>query len=160
MKDRYPLPVIEDVLDNFSRSRVFTTLDLENGFFHVDVEPTSIKYTAFVTPDGQFEFCKVPFGLCNSPSVFQRYINMVLSDLIREKIVVVYMDDLIIANQTEEENVKCLRQVLNVTSKAGMIIKWKKCQFAKRKVQFLGHILENGTVAPSVEKTIAIRNYP
>lgn len=160
VKDRYPLPVIEDVLSNFHSSRVFSTLDLKNGFFHVDIHPESITYTSFVTPDGQYEFLKAPFGLCNSPAVFQRYVNTTLNELIREKCVHVYMDDLIIASETEEENIQSLQKVLKVTADAGMIIRFEKCQFVKRNVLFLGHILENGCVRPSDEKTAAIKNYP
>lgn len=104
IKDRYPLPLIDEVLEKFHGMRVFTTLDLKSGFFHVDVKPDSIKYTAFVTPDGQYEFLKVPFGLCNSPAIFQRYINTIFKELIRENVVVVYMDDLIIAAENEQEN--------------------------------------------------------
>lgn len=69
-KDPYPLPLIEDQLDELQGAEIFSTLDLRNEFFHVTLEESSRKYTAFVTPDGQYEFLKVPFGLCNSPSVF------------------------------------------------------------------------------------------
>lgn len=71
IKDRYPLPLIEDQLDQLQDTKVFSTLELKNGFFHVRMDDASVKYTAFIVPDGQFEFLRVPFGLCNSPSVFQ-----------------------------------------------------------------------------------------
>lgn len=116
--------------------------------------------TAFVTPDGQYQFRKVPFGLCNSPAVFQRYVNMVLNDLIRRNIVTVYMDDLIIASKTEHENFEKLRMVLAVAEQHGMVIKFKKCHFLKRRGSFIGHILEGGCVRPSEEKTLAIREFP
>lgn len=76
IKDRYPLPLIDDQLDILQGSTVFSTLDLKEGFFHVHVDEASKKYTAFIVPDGQYEFCKVPFGFCNSPPTFQRYINV------------------------------------------------------------------------------------
>ena len=72
VRDRYPLPLIEDQLDLLQTAKCFSTLDLKNGFFHVPVEKESRKYTAFIVPDGHYEFRKVPFGLCNSPSIFQR----------------------------------------------------------------------------------------
>lgn len=72
VRDKYPLPLVEDQLDKLSEAMVYCTLDLKNGFFHVPLEEESMRYTSFVTPDGQFEFLMVPFGLCNSPAVFQR----------------------------------------------------------------------------------------
>jgi len=96
VRDRYPLPLIEDQLDLLQNARYFSTLDLKNGFFYVPLDKDSIKYTAFIVPDGHYEFLKVPFGLCNSPSVFQRFINNIFKNAIREKIVLTYLDDLII----------------------------------------------------------------
>jgi len=90
VKDRYPLPLIEDILDRLQAARIFSSLDLKNGFFHVPVNKDSQKYTAFVTHDGQYQFRKVPFGLCNSPAVFQRYINEIFSDLTRKGIALPY----------------------------------------------------------------------
>lgn len=83
VRDRYPLPLIEDQLDRLQSAKICSTLDLKNGFFHVPIDPSSIKYTAFIVPDGQFKFLRVPFGLCNSPSVFQRYVNAIFPDAIR-----------------------------------------------------------------------------
>ncbi|GFY20752.1 hypothetical protein TNCV_1119861 [Trichonephila clavipes] len=75
VKDKFPLPLIEDVLDTLQEAKVYSTLDLRNGFFHVDVDEDCRKYTSFIVPDGQYEFNKVPFGLSTSPGVFQRYVS-------------------------------------------------------------------------------------
>ncbi|GFU67110.1 retrovirus-related Pol polyprotein from transposon gypsy [Trichonephila clavipes] len=75
VKDKFPLPIIEDVLDTLQEAKVYSTLDLRNGFFHVDVDEDCRKYTSFIVPDGQFEFNKVPFGLSTGPGVFQRYVS-------------------------------------------------------------------------------------
>ncbi|GFU82871.1 retrovirus-related Pol polyprotein from transposon gypsy [Trichonephila clavipes] len=75
VKDKFPLPIIEDVLDTLQEAKVYSTLDLRNAFFHVDVDEDCRKYTSFIVPDGQFEFNKVPFGLSTSPGVFQRYVS-------------------------------------------------------------------------------------
>ncbi|GFX08268.1 retrovirus-related Pol polyprotein from transposon gypsy [Trichonephila clavipes] len=75
VKDKFPLPIIEDVLDTLQEATVYSTLDLRNGFFHVDVDEDCRKYTSFIVPDGQFEFNKVPFGISTSPGVFQRYVS-------------------------------------------------------------------------------------
>jgi len=160
IKDRYPLPLVEDQLDLLQGARYFSTLDLKNGFFHVYMDEQSRKLTAFIVPDGHYEFLRVPFGLCNSPAVFQRFINEVFRDLIREKTVLAYMDDLIIPSIDCETGIRNLRTVLRTASEAGLEINWSKCQFLQRRVEFLGHAIENGCVNPSERKTEAVRKFP
>ncbi|GFY17982.1 retrovirus-related Pol polyprotein from transposon 17.6 [Trichonephila clavipes] len=160
VKDRFPLPLIEDVLDRLQGAKVYTTLDLKNGFFHVDVNEDCKHLTSFVVPDGQFEFNKVPFGLSTSPSVFQRYVYSIFRELMRKSIVIIYMDDLVIPAKDEKEGLEKLREVLEVASKYGLEMKFKKCQFLRRKVEFLGHVVENGTIRPSIAKTIAVKKFP
>jgi len=160
VKDRFPLPLIEDVLDKLQDAKVYSTLDLKNGFFHVDVNEDCKHFTSFVVPDGQFEFNKVPFGLSTSPSVFQRYVYSIFRELMRKGIVIIYMDDLIIPAKDENEGIEKLKKVFEVASKYGLEIKFKKCQFLKRKVEFLGHIVENGTIRPSAAKTMAVKKFP
>ncbi|GFV18722.1 hypothetical protein TNCV_4756091 [Trichonephila clavipes] len=160
VKDRFPLPLIEDVLDRLQGAKVYTTLDIKNGFFHVDVNEDCKHLTSFVVPDGQFEFNKVPFGLSTSPSVFQRYVYSIFRELMRKGIVIIYMDDLVIPAKDEKEGLEKLREVLEVASKYGLEMKFKKCQFLRRKVEFLGHVVEDGTIRPSIAKTIAVKKFP
>lgn len=129
MKDRYPLPLIEDQLDLLQNARFFSILDLKNGFFHVPIDKNSQKYTAFIIPDGHFEFLKVPFGLCNSPSVFQQVINATFRDLIYDKTVLTYLDDLIIPSVDKDTGIQKLETVLKSASEVGLIINWKKMLF-------------------------------
>ncbi|XP_036347914.1 uncharacterized protein LOC118757296, partial [Rhagoletis pomonella] len=96
MRDNFPMPLLDDVIERLQGAKLFTTLDLANGFFHVPVEAKSRKYTAFVTHNGQYEFRYVPFGISNSPAVFSKYIATVLRDMVEDGTVVAYMDDLII----------------------------------------------------------------
>ncbi|GFX37068.1 transposon Tf2-9 polyprotein [Trichonephila clavipes] len=103
VKDKFPLPIIEDVLDTLQEAKVYSRLDLRNGFFHVDVDEDCRKYTSFIVPDGQFEFNKVPFGLSTSPGVFQRYVSSIFRDLTRKGIVISYLDDLVIPAKNEQE---------------------------------------------------------
>lgn len=126
VKDRYPLPLIEDQLDLLQGAKIFSTLDLKNDFFHVRMDEDSRKFTAFIVPDGHFEFLRVPFGLCNSPAVFQKFINAVFRDLIRERKVLTYMDDLIVPAENHEDALNNLETVLKVASEAGLIINWNK----------------------------------
>ncbi|GIY59828.1 retrovirus-related Pol polyprotein from transposon 297 [Caerostris darwini] len=118
------------------------------------------KFTSFVVPDGQYEFNKVPFGLSTNPSVFQRYVYSIFRHLMNKGIVITYMDDLIIPSEDEVEGLEKLKVVLEVASKYGLEIKLKKCQFLKRNVEFLGHIVENGTIRPSPAKTLAVKRFP
>jgi hypothetical protein len=106
IKNRYPLPLIEDQLDKLLGAKIFTALDLKNGFFHVAMDEESIKYTFFITSDAKFEFLKTPCGLCNSPPVFQHFINYVFRNIIRKGYLLVYMDDLVIISSTVEENIE------------------------------------------------------
>ncbi|GFS70081.1 hypothetical protein TNCV_748491 [Trichonephila clavipes] len=159
VKDRFPLPLIEDVLDWLQGAKVYTTLDLKNGFFHVDVNEDCKHLTYFVVPDGQFEFNKVPFGLSTSPSVFQRFVYSIFRELMRKGVVIIYMDDLRIPAKDEKEGLEKLREVLEVASKYGLEMKFKNVN-SKKKVEFLGHVVENGTIRPSIVKTIAVKKFP
>ncbi|GFU55218.1 retrovirus-related Pol polyprotein from transposon 17.6 [Trichonephila clavipes] len=159
VKDKFPLPIIEDVLDTLQEAKVYSTLDLRNGFFHVDVDEDCRKYTSFIVPDGQFEFNKVPFGLSTSPGVFQRYVSSIFRDLTRKGIVISYLDDLVIPAKNEQEGLEKLKIIFEVAKKYGLEIKFKKCQFLKKKIEFLGHIVESGTIKPSPTKTLAVRKF-
>ncbi|GFX03516.1 retrovirus-related Pol polyprotein from transposon 17.6 [Trichonephila clavipes] len=159
VKDKFPLPIIEDVLDTLQEAKVYSTLDLRNGFFHVDIDEDCRKYTSFIVPDGQFEFNKVPFGLSTSPGVFQRYVSRIFRDLTRKGIAVI-SDDLVIPAKNEQEGLEKLKIIFEVAKKYGLEIKFKKCQFLKKKFEFLGHIVESGTIKPSPTKTLAVRKFP
>lgn len=159
VKDRFPLPLIEDQLDRLQNAKVFSTIDLKNGFFHVDVDETSRKYTSFVTHNGQYQFKKVPFGLSNSPGVFQRYVNAIFRDLARRGIALPYIDDVIIPADDEEQAIQRLEEVLNLCRDYGLEINFKKCQFLKRRVEFLGHVIENHEVSPSPAKVEALKKF-
>lgn len=160
VRDNFPTALIDDVLHKLQKGNVFTTLDLCNGFFHVPVSKESRKFTSFVTQSGQYEFNFVPFGISNSPAVFMRYIFAVLRPLIEDGTLILYMDDLIIPSIDEKEGLEKLQRVLSLARISGLKIKWAKCQFLMRKVQFLGYIIENSTIKPSKEKTLAVENFP
>lgn len=109
VRDCFPMPLIEDLIDELSGATVFATLDLKNGFFHVPVAESSRKYTSFVTPSGQYEFLKTPFGLSSSPANILRFVSNVFADLIRLKIVKIYMDDIVVPSTCENDAFEKLR---------------------------------------------------
>lgn len=132
---------------------------MKNGFFHVAVEESSHKYTAFVIPNGQYKFCKIPFGLCNSLAVFQKFVNSVFKRLVRERIVLTYMDDLIISSKDLDSDIENLRCVFETASQANLTVSWKKCKFLQHTVEFLEHVISHGKVRPSELKTESVKKF-
>ena len=118
------------------------------------------KATSFVTPNGQYEFLKTPFGLCSSPAVFQRFVNSVFKELIRKEIVMTYMYGIIIPAATDEEALTRLEIVLSKAKESGLQINWQKCQFMQTSVEYLGHKIERGKIKPSESKSAPVINFP
>lgn len=160
LKDCFPVPLIDEVLEKLQSSKFFTIMDLENGFFHVPIEESSKHYTAFVTKDGLFEFNKAPFGFCNSPANFIRYVSYIFQPLINNNVMELYMDDIVIYDKTPEGCLNKLKIVLNTAARFNLKIKWSKCSFMQSKIDFLGHIVEGGMIWPGKEKTKAIDKFP
>lgn len=96
IRDNFPTELIEDNLDRLRDKRYFTILDLKNRFYHIKMHPTSVKFTSFVTPLGQFEYLHMPFGLMNAPRVFQRFVHSVFAPLIRGNEILLYLDDILL----------------------------------------------------------------
>ncbi|GFU12944.1 retrovirus-related Pol polyprotein from transposon 297 [Trichonephila clavipes] len=144
IKDNYHLPLIDDILDCLQNAKIFTTLDLKNGFFHVAGNERSRKFTSFVPHNGQYQFRRMPFGLSTCPSTFMRYINAIFRHLISKSIVLPYMDDVVIPAAKESQALEYLKIVLEVACDYGLEINFKKCQFLHNTIEFLGHIIENG----------------
>jgi hypothetical protein len=117
-KDAYPLPLPDEVQDNLAGSTVFTTLDLQCGYWQVPVNPTDQEKTAFCPGPGMglFKFCRMPFGLAGAPSTFQRMLNQIFRDL---PIVTVYIDDMLVHSTTLQEHVRHLQQVFQRLREAG-----------------------------------------
>ena len=159
-RDHSPLPLIEDTDDATADSVVHTVLDLKDGFFHVDVDEESQKYLSFVTSWGQYIPKKAPFGFTNSPPVFQDYIRYIFRALIAPGILVIFMDDLFIKAKNLQEALERLRMVLEIAARHGLQFNWKKCQIMQRRVEFLGYIIENGTITPASGKIDALVDYP
>ncbi|GFY44820.1 hypothetical protein TNIN_374471 [Trichonephila inaurata madagascariensis] len=118
IKDNYPLPLLDDILDRLQNAKIFT-IDLKNGFFHVVVNERSCKFTSFVTHNGQFQFRRMPFGLSTCPPTFMRYINDIFQHLISKSIVHPCMDDVILATN-ESEALEYLKIVLKVACDYGL----------------------------------------
>lgn len=99
-RDNFPMPLIDDQIEQLRDKQYFSRLDLKDAFHHVTIDPESIKYTSFVTPSGQFEYLKMPFGLKNSPAVFMRFVNTAFQNMIEQGKIIIYIDDILIATKT------------------------------------------------------------
>lgn len=151
---------MEEHLDRLQGSKVFCLIDLKNGFFHVPIHEDSCKFTSFVTPSGQFEFLRVPFGFCNAPSIFQRFINKIFADFIAQGFMLAYFDDIVVMACSIEEALERLTKILQRAEEYGLVINWSKCQFLTTKINYLGYEVEDSTIRPSEGKIIAVKNYP
>ncbi|MCG8048996.1 MAG: reverse transcriptase domain-containing protein, partial [Candidatus Thiodiazotropha endolucinida] len=159
IKDAYPLPRIDESLDQLAGSKWFSCLDMNAGYWQVELDPEDRKKTAFISRKGLFEFKVLPFGLCNAPASFERLIEIVLAGLHWETCLV-YLDDIIVCGKTFEDMVKNLGEVFERLQEAGLKLKARKCQLFAKKVDFLGHIISEEGISTDPSKTECIRNWP
>ena len=131
-KDKYPLPRIDEMLDNMAGAEFFTKLDLQQGYHQIRVKAEHIPRTAFQTRYGSFQFRVMPFGLCNAPATFQRTMNNLLADC--RGFAAVYIDDIVIFSRTFEEHCQHIRAVLQRLRAEKLYAKRKKCSFAQREI--------------------------
>ena len=161
--DTFPLPCIDDLLDQLGGMRYFSTLDLASGFWQIQVEPTSREKTAFVTPHGLYEFLVMLFGLTNAPAVFQRLIQKVLAGLNPrdgKDFVAAYLDDILIFSHTLEDHLAHLRKVIDRLKAVNLKPKPTKCKFVRKEVEYLGHLITAEGLRPNVRLTEAVQNFP
>lgn len=157
-RDVYPLPRIDDMLDALGKAIIFTTFDLESGFWQIPVHPDDIEKTAFNTQQGHYEFRVLPFGLTNAPSTFQRVMDRVLRP--HQAYCKVFVDDIIIFSDTVDQHYIHVQNVLTSINNARMTIKLKKCKMGKNEVRFLGHLVSHRTIKPDPEKIAAVKAFP
>ena len=159
LKDSFPLPRIDDTLNKLNGAKFFTTLDLESGYWQIELDEASKEKTAFIVEDNLFQFKRMAMGLCNAPATFQRTMNFVLRDVLGKK-ALVYLDDIIIYSKTWEDHLRDLREVFALLKKANFKLKLKKCQFLRQEVNYLGHIITQDGIAPDPQKIQKIKDYP
>lgn len=160
VKQHFIFPVIEECLSRLGNNRIFTSLDLKDGFHLIKIHPDSTKYFSFATPDGQFEYVRLPFGYCEAPAEFQKRLNYILNPLIREDKVLVYMDDILIPSNTIDENLNVLKQTLLLLKQYEFQVNYSKCKFLKGSVEYLGYSISPEGITLSDRHVEAIRKYP
>lgn len=154
-KSSYPLPNIEDCLEPLTGNTFFSQLDLASGFWQIPISEKAKPLTSFRTEDGQFQFRRMPFGLCNAPASFQRLVNALFAGL-KGIHLQVFIDDICLATKTWDEHISLLEKVLDILIKANLKLKAQKCSFGCRSVTFLGHVLDAQGLRPDPNKVKAI----
>jgi hypothetical protein len=159
IKDRYPLPLIDDQLDRLGKGKFFTSLDLASGFHQIPISDESIEKTGFITPDGHYDSLRMPFGLANAPAVFQRALLNALGAL-KHSIAVVYLDDILIPSATVGEGLEFLQLILEALKVAGFPLNISKCKFLQSSVKYLGREISSEGIRPDADKVRALVSSP
>ncbi|GJY68960.1 putative reverse transcriptase domain-containing protein [Tanacetum coccineum] len=141
VKNRYPLPRIDDLFDQLQGSSIYSKIDLRSGYHQLRVREEDIPKTAFRTRYGHYEFQVMPFGLTNAPAVFMDLMNRVCKPYL-DKFVIVFIDDILIYSKSKKEHEEHLRQILKLLKKEELYAKFSKCEFWISRVQFLGHVID------------------
>ena len=158
-KDAYPLPLPDEVQDRLAGSTIFSTLDLQSGYWQLPVSPTDREKTAFCPGPGMglFEFCRMPFGLSGAPSSFQRLMDKVLRGL---PFVTIYLDDILVHSESPGRHKQHLQMVFERLTAAGLTLRGKKCHIGLGEVSYLGHIFSGSGMAPDPQKVQAVTAWP
>ncbi|CAI7811796.1 unnamed protein product, partial [Closterium sp. NIES-54] len=158
IKNKYPIPRIDDLLDQLRGATVFSKLDLRSGYWQIRMADNSIHKTAFRTRYGSYEYLVMPFGLTNAPATFQAEMNHILRPLLDE-CVVVYLDDILIYSRDMKQHIEHLRRVFEILRREKFYVKLSKSEFALKKVQFLGHMVSAQGIHVDPKKIEAVRTF-
>ncbi|GJZ12339.1 putative reverse transcriptase domain-containing protein [Tanacetum coccineum] len=158
IKNRYPLPRIDDLFDQLQGACCFSKIDLRSGYHQLRVREEDIPKTAFRTRYGHFEFTVMPFGLTNAPTIFMDLMNRVCKPYL-DKFVIVFIDDILIYSKSEEEHEVHLKTILDLLKKEKLYAKFSKCEFWLQEVQFLGHVVNRDGIHVDPSKVESVKNW-
>jgi hypothetical protein len=159
IKNRYPLPLIQESLDRLATAVIFSKIDIRDAYHRMRIREGDEWKTAFRTRYGHYEYTVVPFGLTNAPAAFQAYINTALGGLL-DVSCIVYLDDILIFSQSEEEHTKHVTEVLERLLEYKLYAKLSKCEFHTRSTEFLGFIVSTNGVSVDEERVRSIQEWP
>lgn len=157
--ETYPIPNIVEILDQLGDSRYFSTLDLASGFHQIKMATKDACKTAFSVPQGHYEFTRMPFGLKNAPSTFQRLMNNVLTGLQGERCFV-YLDDIVIYSRDLPSHIQNLTKVFQKLRSFNLKLQPDKCEFLRKEVGYLGHVITENGLKPDPNKIKSVQEFP
>lgn len=155
--DKYPIPHLRSLTMSLHKKKVFSKVDLQRAYLQIPVAPEDIQKTAIVTSFGQFEYLFMPYGLKNAGCTFQRYMDTLFSNVDN---VFVYIDDILIASETEEQHIHDLNKVFKILSDNNLRVKTRKCEFFKQSLTFLGYDVSADGIRPPADRINAITSFP
>jgi len=156
-RQAFPMPNMEELMDKLHGTQYFSTIDLGNAYYQVELEKESQLKTAFSTKSGQFCFQRMPFGIAAAPGTFQELMMRVLAPIDRGTSV--YLDDILIATRTKQEHYEVLNRVFQQIAAAGLKVKPAKCKFLREEVKFLGHVVNKDGIRTDPDKIKAIADF-
>jgi Reverse transcriptase (RNA-dependent DNA polymerase) len=156
--DIYPLPLIEKLINEYPHACIFSKIDLKSAYNQIRICKGDKKYTSFQTPKGNYEYLVMPFGMCNSPSAFQRIMDMALQPVLGPE-VCVYLDDILIRTTMRERHIVILREVVKRLLLHDLRGQITKCVFLQDQVEFLGHELSKDTISITEENINKITHW-
>jgi hypothetical protein len=158
IKNKYPLPRIDDLLDQLRGATIFSKIHLRSGYHQICIKSSDVSKIAFRIRYVHYEFLVMPFGLTNAPAIFMDYMNRIFQPYL-DKFVVIFIDDILIYSKDSQEHAEHLRIVLEVLREKQLYAKFSKCEFWLSEVKFLGHVISQGGVSVDPSKVEAVLNW-
>jgi len=159
VKNRFPIPLVDDLLDELHGSTVFSKIDLRSGYNQVRMAEADVHKTTFKTHSGHYEYLVMPFGLTNAPATFQGLMNSMFREFLK-RLLLVFFDDILIYSKSMEDHLHHLQTVLSTMRANALLAKKSKCYFRVTRVEYIGHFITRERVSTDPVKVEAVRNWP